>query len=275
MGDVVPLRRIAGEVHELSDEALVFAAGAGDPAALGALFDRFAADVHRFVIRIAGRFAADVDDLAQATFLEVYRSSARFNRRSSVKTWMFGIAINVVRHHRRSEGRRRHARALRRRRRQRGGGEARYPDRARPPARNKQLAPRARRHSTNRCGSPTSCASSRRSPPATPRSRSAPPKARSGGGCTGADQLHAELGGGTDEPVRRRARRPARELPAGRPDPARLEQMRTEILAAAGTVTPLAPRMFGPRAVVATSVAAIAVAAAVVGGRGGHRIADS
>ncbi len=106
MGDVVPLRRIAGEVHELSDEALVFAAGAGDPAALGALFDRFAADVYRFVTRIAGRFAADVDDLVQATFLEVYRSSARFHRRSSVKTWMFGIAINIVRHHRRSEGRR-------------------------------------------------------------------------------------------------------------------------------------------------------------------------
>lgn len=106
MGEVVPLRRIAGEVHELTDEALVFAAGAGDPAALGALFDRFASDVLRFVTRIAGRFAADVDDLVQATFLEVYRSSARFNRRSSVKTWMFGIAINVVRHHRRSEGRR-------------------------------------------------------------------------------------------------------------------------------------------------------------------------
>lgn len=106
MGQVIPLRRIAGEVHELSDDALVFAAGAGDPAALGALFDRFAADVHRFVSRIAGRYAADVDDLVQATFLEVYRSSARFDRRSTVKTWMFGIAVNVVRHHRRSEGRR-------------------------------------------------------------------------------------------------------------------------------------------------------------------------
>jgi RNA polymerase sigma-70 factor, ECF subfamily len=106
MGDLVPLRRVAGAVGELSDEALVSAAGSGDRAALGALFDRFSADVFRFVARIAGSFAADLDDLLQATFLEVYRSSARFDRRSSVKTWIFGIAVNIVRHHRRGEGRR-------------------------------------------------------------------------------------------------------------------------------------------------------------------------
>lgn len=106
MGDLVPLRRIAGAVHELSDEALVSAAGAGDRAALGALFDRFATDVYRFIARIAGAYAADLDDLVQATFLEAYRGSARFHRKSAVRTWLFGIAVNVVRHHHRSEGRR-------------------------------------------------------------------------------------------------------------------------------------------------------------------------
>jgi RNA polymerase sigma-70 factor (ECF subfamily) len=106
MGDLIPLRRVAGAVHELSDEALVSAAGSGDPAALGALFDRFSADAHRFIARIAGAYAADLDDLLQATFLEVYRCSARFDRRSAVKTWIFGIAVNIVRHHRRSEDRR-------------------------------------------------------------------------------------------------------------------------------------------------------------------------
>ncbi len=104
--EIIPLRRISGEVRELSDEALVSAAGAGDTAALGALFDRFCGDLHRFVTRIAGRYAADIDDLVQATFLEAYRGSARFTRRSSVKTWLMGIAINVVRHHHRSESRR-------------------------------------------------------------------------------------------------------------------------------------------------------------------------
>ena len=106
MGDLIPLRRIAGAVHELSDEALVSAAGAGDRAALGALFDRFAVAVHRFIARIAGRYASDLDDLVQATFLEVYRASARFDRRSAVQTWIFGIAVNIVRHHHRAEGRR-------------------------------------------------------------------------------------------------------------------------------------------------------------------------
>src|SRR5512134_846521 len=106
MGDLVPLRRIAGAVHELSDEALVSAAGSGDSAALGALFDRFSGDLYRFVARIAGAYAADLDDLVQASFLEAYRGSARFTRRSSVKTWLFGIAVNVVRHHHRGEGRR-------------------------------------------------------------------------------------------------------------------------------------------------------------------------
>lgn len=107
MGKLLPLRRIEGAVEELSAEALVSAAAAKDGAALGALFDRFAPDVYRFLGRIAGSYAADLDDLLQATFLEVYRSSTRFDRRSSVKTWIFGIAVNVVRHHRRSEGRRR------------------------------------------------------------------------------------------------------------------------------------------------------------------------
>lgn len=106
MGELVALRRIDGAVHELSDEALVSAAGSSDGAALGALFDRFASDVYRFLARIAASYAADLDDLVQATFLEVYRSSARFDRRSSVKTWIFGVAVNIVRHHRRSEGRR-------------------------------------------------------------------------------------------------------------------------------------------------------------------------
>ncbi len=55
----------------------------------------------------------------------------------------------------------------------------------------------------------------------------------------------------------------ARELPVRRPDPARLEQMRTEILAAAGGVTPLRPRMVSPRTVVVAVASALAVAAAV------------
>jgi RNA polymerase sigma-70 factor (ECF subfamily) len=109
MGKLVPLRRVEGAVHELSDEALVSAAGAEDPVALGALFDRFSGDVYRFLHRVCGGDTAELDDLVQTTFLEVYRAAPRFRRRSAVKTWIFGIAVNVSRHHARGETRRRAA----------------------------------------------------------------------------------------------------------------------------------------------------------------------
>jgi RNA polymerase sigma-70 factor (ECF subfamily) len=49
----------------------------------------------------------DLDDLVQATFIEVYRSAGRYQGRASVGTWILGIAVNVSRHHVRSEIRRR------------------------------------------------------------------------------------------------------------------------------------------------------------------------
>jgi RNA polymerase sigma-70 factor (ECF subfamily) len=109
MGDVVPLRRVVVSPAEMSDEALVSAAGARDPVALGALFDRFHLDVWRFLHRVAGRPEADLDDLVQMTFVEVFRAAPRFSRRSAVKTWIFGIAVNVARNHARSEDRHRAA----------------------------------------------------------------------------------------------------------------------------------------------------------------------
>jgi RNA polymerase sigma-70 factor (ECF subfamily) len=81
----------------LSDAALVAACGAGDTEALGALFDRRQGDVRRFLFRLAGTDARDLDDLVQMTFLEALRASARFRGGSTVKTWLFGIAANIVR----------------------------------------------------------------------------------------------------------------------------------------------------------------------------------
>ncbi len=105
---LVPLRRIAGEVSELSDEALVAASATGDTAALGALFDRFNVAVYRFLARLPHDAAAR-DDLVQATFLQVQRSAGKFRGGSAVKTWVLGIAANVARRQARTD-RRRHAR---------------------------------------------------------------------------------------------------------------------------------------------------------------------
>jgi len=73
------------------------------------LFDRFHADVYRFLARIASGHLDAIDDLVQTTFLEAYRAAPRFGRRSTVRTWIFGIATNIARHHIRNEGRRRAA----------------------------------------------------------------------------------------------------------------------------------------------------------------------
>jgi RNA polymerase sigma-70 factor (ECF subfamily) len=99
----------APPIEELSDEALVAACATGDSAALAALFDRHHAMVFRFVSRIASAAASDVEDLAQSTFLELWRSSARFRQTGSAKSWMLGIAANLVKHYVRGEVRRRSA----------------------------------------------------------------------------------------------------------------------------------------------------------------------
>jgi RNA polymerase sigma-70 factor (ECF subfamily) len=109
MGDVIPLRR--APAPELSDEALIAACALGDAAALGALFDRHHEAVYRFLQRLSRGDGAEIDDLAQQTFVEVWRSAARFRGGAAVKTWIFGIAANLVRHRARSEGRRRAAMA--------------------------------------------------------------------------------------------------------------------------------------------------------------------
>lgn len=95
-GKLLPFRRVEGRTDELSDRALVSALAQGDQAALGALYDRFQRDVYRFVARLS---SSDADDFVQMTFLEAYRSAPRFRGDSAVKTWLFGIAANLVRNH--------------------------------------------------------------------------------------------------------------------------------------------------------------------------------
>lgn len=106
MGDLVPLRRLQGELESLSDEALLAACATGDRAALGGLFDRFHVPVYRFVARIPSIDAHSRDDVVQATFLALPAASGQFQARASVKTWILGIAANVARHQLRAEVRR-------------------------------------------------------------------------------------------------------------------------------------------------------------------------
>ena len=108
----MPLRRIddrKATPRELSDEALLAACAVGDSAALGALFDRHHDAVYRLVSRLLRMEAAEIDDIVQTTFLEAWRSAAKYSGRGAVKSFLFGVAANTVRHHVRSSKRRREA----------------------------------------------------------------------------------------------------------------------------------------------------------------------
>jgi RNA polymerase sigma-70 factor, ECF subfamily len=89
------------------DEDLLSAGAHGDRMALEELFTRYGESVTRLLSRLGGAAEMDLEDLLQTTFLEAQRSAKGFDGRSSVKTWILGIAINVWRHYVRGEVRRR------------------------------------------------------------------------------------------------------------------------------------------------------------------------
>ncbi|MEO0322678.1 MAG: RNA polymerase sigma factor [Myxococcota bacterium] len=108
MSQVLPMRTRSTrspKLAALSDEGLARACAAGDPAAIGALFDRFQPRVTRYLRRLVHEDA--VEDAVQAVFIEVARGKAVYDGRASVNTWLFAIATNVARHERRSFARRR------------------------------------------------------------------------------------------------------------------------------------------------------------------------
>ena len=71
-------------------------------------FAEFFREHHAFVWRTARRLGAAayaVDDVVQDVFLVVHRQHERFEGRSAIKTWLFGITQNTVRMHLRREAR--------------------------------------------------------------------------------------------------------------------------------------------------------------------------
>ena len=68
-------------------------------------FDRIYDEHFAFVWRAARRLGVSegaLDDVVQETFLVVHRRLDDFERRSSIRTWLYGIAVRVVRDHRRT-----------------------------------------------------------------------------------------------------------------------------------------------------------------------------
>lgn len=72
----------------------------GDVRALEELVERYQIPVYRLAYRMTGN-RADAEDIAQEAFVRAFRSLPGFRRASSLKTWLFRIAINLALDHRR------------------------------------------------------------------------------------------------------------------------------------------------------------------------------
>lgn len=79
-----------------------FQAGQGEAASFEGLFNLYYGPVRRFLSR-RGRSEPDRSDLVQETFVRLYRALSAFRGDSSFDAWLFTIAMNVERQHRRSQ----------------------------------------------------------------------------------------------------------------------------------------------------------------------------
>jgi len=89
-------------LRKMSEEAeLIARAAKGETAAFRALYQRHRNDVARLVYRMLSG-SADVEDVVQEVFVQVFRSLKDFRGQSKFSTWVHRVAVNVVLMHRRA-----------------------------------------------------------------------------------------------------------------------------------------------------------------------------
>ncbi|WP_333773068.1 RNA polymerase sigma factor [Streptomyces sp. IBSBF 3136] len=75
------------------------------PDAFAVIFDRYADDIHRYIARRLGSDTAD--DLMAETFEIAFKRRRRYDlAHPHARPWLYGIATNLIRRHRRDEARR-------------------------------------------------------------------------------------------------------------------------------------------------------------------------
>ena len=68
----------------------------GDDAAFREIFDRYRPMVYNVALRMAGD-PHEAEDLGQEIFLRIHRHLGKFAGRSTLKTWIYRVAINTCR----------------------------------------------------------------------------------------------------------------------------------------------------------------------------------
>lgn len=96
-----PISRIQPPLQEDGD--LLDRFHLGDPSAFDELVERYHLPVYHLAYRMTQN-RADAEDIAQEVFVRAYRSLKTFRRASSLKTWLFQIAINLSIDHQRRGG---------------------------------------------------------------------------------------------------------------------------------------------------------------------------
>jgi RNA polymerase sigma-70 factor, ECF subfamily len=84
----------------LEDERLVSGLQAGDEKAYEQLIQRFQTPVYNLAWRLVND-PADASDVVQEVFLKVFRNIGHFRRDSSLRTWVYRIAVNESHNRRR------------------------------------------------------------------------------------------------------------------------------------------------------------------------------
>jgi RNA polymerase sigma-70 factor (ECF subfamily) len=104
LNDQIAVNRPAQE-QQPKDAELVRRAQRGAPTAFAELVSRYQDRVFNTCYRMCQNHA-DALDLTQSTFLRALEGLGQFRGRASFYTWLFRIAVNLTRSHRRSEARR-------------------------------------------------------------------------------------------------------------------------------------------------------------------------
>jgi RNA polymerase sigma-70 factor (ECF subfamily) len=93
----VGVATVSAVVHDLAvDVELVERHRCGDARAFNEVYARFEEMVYNLAFRLSGNYE-EAADLTQEIFLRVYRHLGSFGGRSSLKTWIYRIAVNHCR----------------------------------------------------------------------------------------------------------------------------------------------------------------------------------
>ena len=104
-GNLLPGQGKYQVMTPLDDDEVDLLASLSESSRFTAVFERHVSGIHRYLSYRVGRDLAD--DLTAEVFLRAFKGRRTFEAsKGSVSAWLFGIATNIVRHHRRDEQRR-------------------------------------------------------------------------------------------------------------------------------------------------------------------------